>query len=69
MKKVTLYYKKKHHILELPENDYTLLIKNWKDRGNRGYITTVTTIRGTQYDIDLTKVELIVTENVKTTNI
>lgn len=69
MKKVTLYYKKRTLTLEIPESDYTLLMKNWKDRGNRGYITTVTTKRGTQYDIDLTKVELIETENTMTTNV
>lgn len=62
MKKVTLYYATFQKDMELSDQDYTLLMKNWKDRSSRGETTTVQTTRGTRYDIDLTQVLLIETE-------
>ena len=65
MKKITLYYATFHKEMEIPDSSYKLLMRNWKDRSSRGETTTVQTVRGTQYDIDLSYVQLIETESTK----
>lgn len=59
MKKVKLYYPNYTVDITISKNDHTLLLRKWNDRSNRGESMTIITKHHTQFDIDLTKVELI----------
>lgn len=63
MKKVKLYYNNFEVDMELQETEYIKLMKRWSDYSNRGGNLTLTTRFNSQYDIDLTLVQLIKTEN------
>lgn len=62
MPKTTLYYNNYQVDMELPEQEHAKLIKKWGDISNRGGNITVTTKYGTEYNIDLTLVQLVKTE-------
>lgn len=62
MKKVKLYYPTFQVEMELSEQEHIKLLRKWQDSSNRGGNTQVITKFGSQFDIDLTFVQLVETE-------
>lgn len=60
-KKVIIYYSNFQIYLELTEDEYNKLLSKWNDYANRGGNITITTVYNSQYDIDLSFVQLIKT--------
>lgn len=60
-KKVIIYYNNFQIDLELTEDEYNKLRNKWNDHTNRGGNITITTVYNSQYDIDLSFVQLIKT--------
>lgn len=60
-KKVKVYYNNFQIDLELTQDEHSKLLSKWNDHINRGGNTTITTVYNSQYDIDLSFVQLIKT--------